>query len=270
MKEYKDGFRFVSLASVTEPRFVADALTSVQGLNILLAPSISELLSYLADKNMLLVFDNCEHVIDAVAALAEEIIKAADGVHILTTSREPIRADGEHVHRLDALGVPPTGIHLDRKNALAYPAARLFVERAATASDNFEFRDEHTDVVADVCLWLDGVPLAIELAAAQVASFGLSVLSSILRDRFVLLMKGSRTALPRHQTLNATLEWSYGLLSSADKAAFRCLAIFRGAFDLEAAEAVALVDRVSPCLATLVESCSLRWIPKGHTRNIGY
>ena len=195
---------------------------------------------------MLLVLDNCEHVIEAAAVLAAELLNGAPGVQILATSREPLRADGEHVHRLPSLACPPASARLTAAQALGFPAVQLFVERAAASSGAFTFGDEDAPLVADICRRLDGVPLAIELAAARVDAFGVRGLAVRLADPLQLLTGGRRPALPRHQTLRATLDWGYELLSEPERTVLRRLAIFAGGFTLEAASAVAASAEVAP------------------------
>jgi predicted ATPase len=188
---------------------------------------------------MLIVIDCCERVVEAAAVLAENLLKGAAGIAILATSREPLRAEGESVYRLPPLEIPPSSTDLTAVDALTYPAVQLFVERAASTADRFELRDTDAPVVADICRKLDGIALAIELAAGRVDVFGLLGVAARLDDRIRLLTHGRRTALPRQQTLRATLDWSYDVLSQAEQALLRRLAVFAGGFALEAAQAVA-------------------------------
>jgi predicted ATPase len=172
----------------------------------------------LRDKAALIVLDSCEHVIDAAAALAEAVLKAAPGVSILTTSREPLRAEGESLHRLAALELPSGSVDLAAGDALRYSAVQLFNERASAAVDGFALGDADVPAALEICRRLDGIPLALELAAARVGAFGVRDLAAHLDDRFRLLTTGRRTALPRHQTLGATLDWSYQLLPKEERA----------------------------------------------------
>ena len=187
---------------------------------------------------MLLVLDNCEHVIDAAATLAVVVLTGAPGVHVLATSREPLRVEGEQVHRLSPLASPPAPAQLTATEALGFPAVQLFVERAAATLDEFELTDTDAPIVADICSKLDGIALAIELAAARIDTFGVRGVAAHLDDRFQLLTRGRRTALPRHRTLRATLDWSYQLLPEPERVVLRRLAIFAGGFTEEAASAV--------------------------------
>jgi predicted ATPase len=185
------------------------------------------------------VLDNCEHVIDEVASLTAGILKGAPGAHILATSREPLRAEGEQVYRLPPLPSPPESAPLTAVEALGFPAVQLFVERAAETLDEFELTDADAPIVADICSKLDGIALAIELAAARIDTFGVRGVATHLDDRFQLLSRGRRTALPRQRTLRATLDWSYQLLPESERVVLRRLAIFAGGFTEEAASAVA-------------------------------
>jgi predicted ATPase/DNA-binding winged helix-turn-helix (wHTH) protein len=238
LDSYAHGACFVNLASLADPRLVPSALGSVLGLSMLAENPLPGLSAYLHDKQMLIVLDNCEHVIEAAATLAEEVLRAAPGVHILATSREPLRAEGEWVQRLPSLEIPPASDRLAAAEALAFPAIQLFVERATASLETFILLDDDAPTVVDICRRLDGIPLAIELAAARVELFGVRGLAGQINDRFSLLTKGRRTAVPRHQTLKATLDWSYDILSPSEQQVLRRLAVFAGGFDLEAASAV--------------------------------
>jgi predicted ATPase len=185
------------------------------------------------------VLDNCERVIEAAAALAERVLQAAPGVHLLATSREPLRAESEYVHRLAPLGTPPDTHTLTRAEALSYPAIQLFIERASAYMDSFELHEGDISLLAQICSRLEGNPLAIDLAAARVDLFGIRGLAAGLTDSLRLLSRGRRTAVPRHQSLRATLDWSYELLSPLETAVLRRLAMFSGPFDTDSASIVA-------------------------------
>jgi predicted ATPase len=197
------------------------------------------LIAFLRDKQMLIILDSCEHVVEAAAALAEQVFKGVPGTHILATSREPLRAEGEWVQRVPPLSVPPASARVKAEDALVFPAVQLFVERATASLDTLELKNTEAPVVADICRRLDGIPLAIELAAGQVDVVGVMGLAALLDDRFRLLMKGRRTALPRHQTLSATLDWSHELLPEPERVILRRLAVFTASFSFEAVRAVA-------------------------------
>ena len=254
---YADRVQFIDLAPLANPNLVPSALASVLGIGILSDNPVSGLISYLRDKQMLLVLDNCEHVVQAAAALTLELLKGAPGIHILATSREPLRAEGEHVKRLPPLDYPPVSAGLTAAEAMNFSAVQLFVERAAASSYEFDLSDETAPFVAEICRRLDGVALAVELAASRVDFFGVRDLASRLDDRFRLLEKGRRTALPRHQTLRATLDWSYELLSESERVILRRLAVLVGSFTLESASAIAADEDIPTldvvdCVATLV------------------
>jgi predicted ATPase/DNA-binding winged helix-turn-helix (wHTH) protein len=254
---YRDGIRFVDLATITDPRLVPSALASVLGVAIRSDHPLPGLIAFLRDKRMLLVLDSCERVIEAAASLAEEVFNQAAGVHIVATSREPLWAEGEHVHRLPPLNPPGPSLRFTASEAMTYSAIQLFVERATASSDEFRLTDANASMVADICRRLDGIPLAIELAAGRIDALGVQGLASRLDDRFRLLTRGRRTALPRHQTLGATLDWSYELLPETERVVLRRLAVFAGRFTLEAATAVAsdeqvAVAAVTDCVANLV------------------
>jgi predicted ATPase/DNA-binding winged helix-turn-helix (wHTH) protein len=230
---------FVDLQALTDPAMAASALATQLRVPTGSGEAPGLVADFLADKRWMIVLDNCEHMVDAVAALAETIVRAAPEVSILATSREPLRAEGEWVHHLASLAAPPAGEALTAAAALAFPAVQLFVDRVAANIHGFVLEDRDAGAAGEICRRLDGMPLAIELAAARVELFGLAGLADRLDARFSILTAGRRTALPRHQTLRATLDWSYDLLTEAERAALRRIALFAGAFSIEAAGAVA-------------------------------
>ena len=236
---HADGVHFVDLAPLSDQRLVPNVLAFTLGLDVHAEDAIPALTTYLRAKQMLLVFDSCEHVIETAAALVEQVLRSAPGLHILATSREPLRAEGETVQRLAPLPVPPASAGLTAAQALAYPAVRLFVERASACLDSFDLTDADAPAVADICRRLDGIPLAIELTAGRIDAFGLRDLAAHLNDRFGLPTGGRRTAQPRHRTLGATLDWSYQLLPESESALLRRLAVFAGDFTPESASVVA-------------------------------
>lgn len=255
---YKDGGRLVDLAPLSDPQLVPSALASVLGVAVRSENPYPALTSFLKDKQMLLLFDNCEHVLLAAAALAEELLKGAPGIHVLATSREPLRAEDERVQRLPPLETAPTEPGLTVTEALSYPAVQLFVERAAASAGGYELKDQDIPVVAQICRRLDGIALAIELAACRVDAFGVRGVASRLDDRFHLLSRGRRTALPRHQTLRAAFDWSYELLSETERVVMRRLGVFAGRFTMDAATAIAgdgttIASEVDDVIADLVE-----------------
>jgi predicted ATPase len=235
---YKHGVWFVDLAPLADARLVPSAVAQVLGFEIRSDDPVPGLVGALRDRRLVLVLDNCEHVIEAAATLAAAILRGAVDVHILATSREPLRVEGEHVQRLPPLSSGLLSDHLGAAEALAFPAVELFVERAAERLGEFELTDENAPIVAEICLKLDGIPLAIELAAARVETFGVRGLAARLDDRFRLLTGGRRSGPPRHRTLRAALDWSYDVLSEPERAVLRRLGILMGGFTLDAACAV--------------------------------
>jgi predicted ATPase/DNA-binding winged helix-turn-helix (wHTH) protein len=234
---YRDGARVVDLAPLTDSKHVAVQVAHVVADTSIDAGEV-DLESLLADRQMLIVLDNCEHVVQAVAAVTEAILQTAPGVRLIVTSREPIRAAGESVLRLSPLELPPASVMLSAQEALSFSAIQLFVQRTTATSASFVLTNADVTMVVDICRHLDGIPLAIELAAGRVAQLGLRGLSTRLTDRFSVLGKGRRTAVPRQQTLRATLDWSYELLSDEQKAILRRLSVFAGAFSFDSAVAV--------------------------------
>jgi len=189
---------------------------------------------------MLLVFDNCEHVIAAAAELATKILRGAPNVQIIATSREPLRAEGEHLYRLAPLASPPASPDVDAREALSFPAVELFVARAAASLGEFELDDADASIVAEICRRLDGIPLAIELAAARVGAIGVRGVAARMEDSLTLLSGGHRSTPPRQQTIRATLDWSYGLLTEPEQSVFRRLSVFASSFTLQEAATVAV------------------------------
>ena len=235
---YEHGVWLVDLALLDDARLVPSALATALGLEIRSDNPLPSLMAGLSDKRMLLVFDNCAHVIEAAASLAISLLTVASSVHILATSREPLRVEGERVYRLSPLAIPSGSSGLTAAEALVFPAVQLFVERAAANLDQFELSDGDAPFVIDICRKLDGLPLAIEFAAARVEALGLRNLTVHLDAGLRLLTAGRRTAVPRHRTLTATLDWSYQLLTETEQSALRRSAIFAGGFTLPAASAV--------------------------------
>src|SRR6202045_3037222 len=238
-----DGFHgavfFIDLAALTDPQLVPTAIASALGLMVQTQDPVVGLLAFIGDRKILLVLDSCEHVISVAAALAERVVSETPQAHVLATSREALRVEGEHVHRLYSLDCPPEDAGLTAMEALRYPAVQLFMERAAASGYGAELSDIDAPIVARSCRRLDGLALAIELAAGRVGSLGIRGTAELLDSRFGLLWHGRRTALPRHQTLNAMLEWSYSLLSEREKMVLCRLSVFVGGFTLQAAGFIA-------------------------------
>lgn len=242
---FKDGVRFIDLAPLTDPQLVPSALAAQLGIGIRSDKPVASLIAFLKDKELLVVLDSCEHVIEAAAILAEEIFRGTKGIHILATSREALRTEGERVHRLPPLSFPGNTAGLKAADALEFPSIQLFVERAAASLGAFDLTDAEAPLVADICRRLDGIALAIEIAASRVDVFGIAGLAARLNDRFQLLMQGRRTALPRHRTLGATLDWSYSLLPDSERLVLRRLAVFAGTFTMESASAILASNEAS-------------------------
>jgi predicted ATPase/DNA-binding winged helix-turn-helix (wHTH) protein len=230
--------RFVDLGSLVDGDHVATTVASAVGLRLSTAAASASLVAFLRERRVLLVLDNCEHVISAAAALVEELIAQTRAVHILVTSREPLRAGGEHVFRLSGLEAPASDV-VTAAAALAFPAVQLFVERAAAAGVGLTLTDGDAPVVAEICRRLDGIALAIEFAAGRVEAYGVRGTASLLENRFKLLWHGRRTAVPRHRTLSSMLDWSYSLLTDVERKILRRLSVFAGLFPLDAVSAVA-------------------------------
>jgi predicted ATPase/DNA-binding winged helix-turn-helix (wHTH) protein len=239
LERFRGAVFFIDLAALNDPQLVPTAVASALGCMVQAQNPLLSLLAFLGDKKVLLVLDNCEHVIDAAASLAERVVSEAPHAHVLATSREALRAEGEHVHLLYALDSPPERSDLSAAHALGYPAVQLFMERAAASGHRAELSDADAPVVAGICRRLDGIALAIELAASRVGSHGIRGTAELLDYRFKLVWQGRRTALPRHQTLNAMLDWSFNLLPAPHKAVLCRLSVFVGEFTLEAACSVA-------------------------------
>jgi predicted ATPase/DNA-binding winged helix-turn-helix (wHTH) protein len=243
---YRDGIRLLDLAPINCPLMIDGHLATLLELALHDDAPLGGLADHLRERHMLLVIDNCEHLVDAIAPLCENILRSAPHVHILTTSRESLRAEGEFVQRLDSLDCPPPIAVLDRAQAMTFSALQLFVERAMTSHDSFELTDDELPLLIDICHRLDGIPLAIELAAAQVRDFGLHGLLAQLQSNLRVLNQPGQAPLARHQTLRATLDWSFELLNACEKTCLRRLSVFRGGFTLASAAAVIVGEHIEP------------------------
>jgi predicted ATPase/DNA-binding winged helix-turn-helix (wHTH) protein len=239
LPRFADGARVAELGPLVDPELILDAIARALGIESgFNRRPADQLAGILGRKRLLLMLDNCEHVIESVARVAETLLRGAPGLHILATSQEPLAAEGERIYRVIPLEVPLTD-GSGAAAALQHSAVELFVERAQAVDPSFLLDDSTAAHVSKICRHLDGIPLAIELAAARIATVGVDAVAARLDDRFRLLTGGRRTALPRHHTLRATLDWSYGLLHEAERAVLRRLAVFAGSFTLEGAGAVA-------------------------------
>lgn len=238
--DFDDGGCFVELASLPNPGLVPSAVAGALGLKLSGEISAESVARAVGAKHILLVLDNCEHVIDAAANLAERFVRLCPHATILVTSREILRIDGEAVYRVPPLAVPTLGQETPDQ-IMGHGAVALFISRLNALDANFSPRAEDLMSIAAICRRLDGIPLAIEFAAASAAALGIKQVAIGLRDRFALLTSGRRTALARQRTLRATLDWSYDLLPDAEQRLFRRLAVFNGGFTLDAA-AAAMTD----------------------------
>lgn len=243
-RRYADGIHLVDFSRLSDPALVAAEIGRSQGMIVPSNDSTAVLEAALRDKRLLLLLDNCEHVIDAVAALVHRLLRACPGLHFLATSREPLDIEAEWVFKLPPLALPSPDEILDVEDLLAYPAIQLFSERAQASCDAFVLTDALAPVVRQLCGCLDGIPLAIELAAARVDGLGVHELLRRLESAFDLLTRGRRTALTRHRTLQAVMDWSYDLLSDDERLVLQRLSVFRGAFDLDGAVAVATCSQL--------------------------
>lgn len=268
--EFPHGIWFVELAALSEPELVANTVAQALQIKEQQGKTSTEtLITALISRSLLLVLDNCEHLLDSCAKLTESLLSRCAGVRILATSREAMGLYGEWVYPLPGLEVPPlselavsTPSTYKPKNLTAhlseYTAVRLFVERAAAQNRSLRISERDALTIAEICVSLDGLPLAIEMAAARVRSMSLNEVLSRLSDRFGLLRSGSRMALPRQQTLQALIDWSYDLLNDSEQTLLRRLSVFAGQWTLEATEAICHSEQnVSQLLGSLVDKSLL-------------
>ena len=249
---HRDGVWVAELAPLSDPDLVPVVVATALGLTLPIgADSPDRVASALGSRRVLVVMDNCEHVIEAAARMAEALVRANPHVRVMATSREPLRAPGEYVYRVLSLQVPAEGTE-GRAALLETPAVKLFVTRAQAMDQRWSLDERGAAITGAICRRLDGIPLAIELAAARTVALGVERLAAHLDDRFRLLTGGYRTALPRHQTLRATLDWSYDLLPLIQRTVLNRLGVFAGGFTLEAASAVAAAGDVDA--AVVVDS----------------
>jgi predicted ATPase/DNA-binding winged helix-turn-helix (wHTH) protein len=256
LHKFANGVWVTELGVLSDPELVPVTVATATGLELPAGAVTSErVATALGATELLLVLDNCEHVIDAAASMVEALLSANPTMHVMATSREPLRAEDEYLYRVRPLAVPAAGTE-DIEDLLRYGAVRLFVSRVRATDPHFAPDQRTAPAIAAICRRLDGIALAIELAAARAAALGVEEVAAHLDDRFHLLTGGRRTALPRHQTLRSTLDWSYELLSEAERVVFRRLSIFAGSFALAEATAVAAsgeiaASEVVDCVANL-------------------
>lgn len=271
LDRYADGVWLVELAVTADAGRVAESVASVLGVRNESGGDLDAALArHVADRELLIILDNCEHLIDACARLAKRLLQAGDRVRILATSREPLRINGETTLPMPALSLPDASTPMTPDALRRFDSVRLFVDRAEAADPAFRLDLQHAPAVAAICARLDGIPLALELAAARIRSLAPDAIAARLDDRFRLLVEGDRTALKRQQTLRALIDWSYDLLSPDEARLFRRLSVFAGGWTAGAAEAVAGGDGADPAsvadlLAHLVDK-SLAARDAGGTR----
>jgi predicted ATPase/DNA-binding winged helix-turn-helix (wHTH) protein len=262
--------RFVDLGALTDERHVATSVASAVGMALLRDDAAVSLTAFLQERRTLIVLDGGEHVMATLAPLVEHIFAGATQVHFLITSREPLRVEGENVHRMAPLDGPPLRETITAAEVLAFPAVQLLVERANAGGARLAIDDGEAPLVAQICHRLDGIALAIEIAAGRIEAYGVRGTASLLENRFRLLWHGRRTALPRHRTLTSMLDWSYNLLSDVERTVLRRLSIFVGAFSLDAAVAATAHGELDgeaaiDALGRLVEKSLLSANPVGAT-----
>src|SRR3954469_11993897 len=245
VSEFSEGVWLIELAGLSDPGLVADATASALGLTLpSRLPALEGVGAQLAQWRALLILDNCEHLVSACAVLAEHLLGACPGLRILATSREPLRVPGEVTWRVPSLALPTRTASVEPAELAAYESIRLFCERASDVAAGFALNEDNAGSVVEICLRLDGMPLALELAAARVGALSPAQIADRLGDCLAVLTVGSRSALDRQQTLRATLNWSHELLTDLERALFRRLAVFARSFALEAAEEVTAGDGV--------------------------
>jgi predicted ATPase/DNA-binding winged helix-turn-helix (wHTH) protein len=240
ISDYEHGVWLIDLAPLRDPGLVPGAVATALGLRIRTGDPLTALAAALRESRILLLLDNCEHVIDAAATLAATVLSRTSGVKILATSREPLGVRGERVHRLGTLNSPGPSSKLTAAEAGTFPAVQLFVERVSEIVEDFVLTDANARLVIAICRRLDGLPLAIEFAAPRVEVFGIEGLATRLDDSLRTLTAQRRGAVPRHQTMQGVVDWSYNLLSQDEQRFLRGLGIFTGSFTSEAAAAVAV------------------------------
>ncbi|MGO9344492.1 MAG: tetratricopeptide repeat protein [Acidimicrobiales bacterium] len=257
--DYADGAWLVELAGLSDGHLVPHAFAEALGIQVSsdLDP-LDTLTNALEGKRLLIVVDNCEHLLDACAGICERLHRSCAAVDVLATTRERIGIPAEVVWHIPSMGVPESGL-TDVTELVGYDSVRLFIERATHTFPDFSLAPDNSAAVAEICRRLDGIPLAIELAAARVGSMQPRQIAELLDDRFQLLSEGNRAALPRHRTLRAALEWSFDLLAGAERDLFDCLGVFAGGWTLPAAQCIC-APRVAgsvPVLLAHLEQCSL-------------
>jgi predicted ATPase/class 3 adenylate cyclase len=268
--DFLDGVWLVELAPLSDGQLVAQAVASSLGVKEEAGSSLQDALTrFIQDRQLLLILDNCEHLLQACAALVKSLLASAPRIKILASSREPLREAGEAILQVPPLPVPDADNVPPLAELAQYDSVRLFCERAAASKPGFALTEQNAPGVAAICQRLDGIPLALELAAARVRSLAVETIAARLSDRFRVLAVGSRTALPRQQTLRACIEWSYNLLTPNERTFMRRLAVFAGGFTLEAAESVGAGAEISAAdvldlLTQLVDKSLVELVAEGN------
>ena len=241
--DFANGVWCAELAAIINPALLLQEIVNIFGLKEDSRGTPEDTLyDHLKDKEVLLILDNCEHLVEACAVLAEKLLSYSPKLKILSTSREALKSKGEQIHRVPSLEIPDPKIEISIEKLMEYESVRLFTERALSVDESFRVNSENARALASICCQLDGIPLAIELAAARIKIMSIEKIQERLNDRFNLLTGGNRTALPRQQTLRALTEWSYDLLSEQEKLLWKRLSVFSGGWTLEAAEEVCSDD----------------------------
>jgi predicted ATPase/class 3 adenylate cyclase len=247
LDHYPDGVWLADFAPITDPELVSSVIAQEIGMAQVEGRRVDESIpQWLRRKKLLLIFDNCEHVLEPVASIADAVIRSCPDVRMLATSRQALDVSGERVLRLASLDVPHKIADLTPTAIMEFGAVALFVDRAVFVDRSFKLTDDTAPIVADICRRLDGIPLAIELAAARVKVLSIPNLAQRLNERFKILTGGSRTALPRQKTLSALIDWSYDLLTPQEQMLFNRVGIFAGGFSLDAATAVCTLGHPEP------------------------
>jgi predicted ATPase len=259
LRAYAGGAWLVELAAFSDPTLIPPTVATALGVREAPGrPPLGLLAEYLRGRSLLLILDNCEHLVAACAQLAETLLRVCPGLQILATSRHILGVKGETAWRVPSLAVPDLQSPPPLERLTHYEAVQLFIDRATAAQPSLQVTHQNARAIAQICHQLDGIPLAIELAATRARVFSVEQIAARLDDRFRLLTSGPRTALPRQQSLRATVDWSYDLLSEPERALLRRLSAFAGGWTFEAAEFVAAGNGVQPyavldLLAQLVE-----------------
>ncbi|MEO6696006.1 MAG: adenylate/guanylate cyclase domain-containing protein, partial [Ignavibacteria bacterium] len=244
--DFENGVWFIELASVHDVSLLPQLISNI--FDIKEQPGQLQednLMQYLKEKEMLIILDNCEHLINACAHLSEKLLEFCSGLKIIATSREALRCSGEKIHQVLPMTFPDPENNLSAVNLTQYEAVRLFIDRALAVNKNFSVNNDNAPALAQICFQLDGIPLAIELAAARIKILSLEKIQEKLNNRFGLLTGGKRTALPRQQTLRALIDWSYDLLNEKEKLLLQRLSVFSGGWTMEAAEEICSDEIIS-------------------------